>query len=281
MGVALVDGRAISSCSWLIRPRDLDFNPYNVMIHGITPDMVRDKPEFPDVWGEVGQVIAGRSVLAHNAGFDMSVLRQTADLYGVSYPDFEYFCTRILSKKTWPDLHSYCLDIVADYCGIDFIHHDPAEDAIACARIALSACDAIAVADPREAADKLDFVPGRMFAAGYLPCRAKHLRPKHITPQTDTFDESHPFHGALVVFTGTLQSMVRADAMQHVVNVGGTCANSMSTNVDYLVVGDQEFSRFVDGERSGKMRRVEGLIGSGIDIEVVSEREFLQLLGGG
>jgi hypothetical protein len=42
------------------------------------------------------------------------------------------------------------------------------------------------------------------------------LQPSQMAPQTDTFDQDHPFFGATVVFTGTLESMVRRDAMQHV-----------------------------------------------------------------
>jgi NAD-dependent DNA ligase len=33
-------------------------------------------------------------------------------------------------------------------------------------------------------------------------------------------DLDHPFFGATVVLTGTLQSVVRRDAMQHVLNLG-------------------------------------------------------------
>lgn len=37
LGIAVVEGTAITeSRFWLIRPRELIFNPYNVFIHGIT-----------------------------------------------------------------------------------------------------------------------------------------------------------------------------------------------------------------------------------------------------
>jgi DNA polymerase-3 subunit epsilon len=74
-------------------------------------------------------------------------------------------------------------------------------------------------------------------------------------------------------------SMVRHDAMQRVVNVGGYCATSVNRKVDFLVVGDLDFRRFTDGAASTKLRKAQELRTAGSDIEIISEHDFLALLG--
>jgi hypothetical protein len=67
-----------------------------------------------------------------------------------------------------------------------------------------------------------------------------------------------------------------AERSREVVVTTGT--NSVSTQTHYLVFGDQDFSRFVDGERSTKTRRAQELVTQGHSVEVISERDFLAML---
>ena len=141
IGVALAEGGDITeSRRWLIRPPTLEFDEYNVYIHGITPEDVTREPRFDAIWPEISEYVRGRTLLAHNASFDMSVLRATLDAYEVPYPDVEYLCTRVIAKKLWPgEMSSYGLPIVAAMIVIRLTHHDPVSDAEACAEIALHA----------------------------------------------------------------------------------------------------------------------------------------------
>ncbi len=80
VGVAIVDdGEVRFRRSWLIRPRVLDFNPLNAMIHGITEGDVLDAPEFDVVWNEIWPMLDGRIVLAHSAGFDIRIYLRSAN----------------------------------------------------------------------------------------------------------------------------------------------------------------------------------------------------------
>jgi len=279
LGVALVeDNQVVERRSWLIRPPTLDFNPYNIMIHGITAADVSSAPSFDLLWPSITALLEGRTVVAHNASFDMSVLRHSLDQYGLPWPRLRYVCTRVLAKKVWTDLLSYSLPVVADRCGIKFLHHDPEEDAVASAEVALRCCDALSTPEPVAAAASVRLHIGSLSPEGYQPCRAIALRPSQMTPQTDRFDQDHPFFGATIVFTGTLESMVRRDAMQHVLDVGGHCTGSVSKNTNFLVVGDQDFRKFTDGISSSKMKTAQRLRAAGGDIELIAEDDFLRML---
>ena len=73
--------------------------------------------------------------------------------------------------------------------------------------------------------------------------------------------------------------MVRAEAMQKVVDVVGQCGASVTKATNYLVVGRPDFRTFTHGCcKSAKMRRAEELASQGYDIEIVSEFDLLKML---
>ena len=176
MGIAIVaDGKIARRDSWLIRPRELYFNYYNTYIHGITAEDVKDKPQFNELWDDFRPFIEGKTVIAHNAGFDMSVLRHLLDEYGIPCPEVHYFCTRVLAKRVWPTLGSYRLNMISAHLGISLKHHDPEEDAVACAEIALRCCNDMGINSLEKLAMKFGITKGHLNTdARCKPSSQKH-----------------------------------------------------------------------------------------------------------
>jgi len=138
IGIVLVsNGEIIEQVYHLIRPPELYFNSRNISIHGITEKDVFDKPTFSELWPSIKQYLENRLVIAHNASFDMSVLRSTLDHYSIPYPETSCGCTLIMSRKHWPDRSGYGLNIIASLLNIEFQHHHAMEDSLVCAQIAL------------------------------------------------------------------------------------------------------------------------------------------------
>ena len=76
-------------------------------------------------------------MVAHNKAFDESCLKAVFRVYQMDYPDYEFYCTCIASRKRWPGGH-HNLDIIAARCGYDLKnHHHALADAEACAWIAM------------------------------------------------------------------------------------------------------------------------------------------------
>jgi hypothetical protein len=46
---------------------------------------------------------------AHNAAFDMGVLRAALEWYKLPIPPLKYFCTLKLSRAAWPEMESHAL----------------------------------------------------------------------------------------------------------------------------------------------------------------------------
>lgn len=135
----IADGAVVRRESRLIRPPELRFSPGNIRVHGIVPADVRTQPTFPEVMGEFLPDLASGLVLAHNAGFDMGVLRASLSAYGLRPPAFSYLCTLQIARRVFPAEEGCGLGKVAARLGIRFEHHDAGEDAYACAEIALAA----------------------------------------------------------------------------------------------------------------------------------------------
>ena len=169
---------------------------------------------------------------------------------------------------------------MANLLDIDFQHHDAEQDALAAAKIVVAACKKIGVNSITKLAEKLEIENGSLFPGGYKAARSYPTRflAKDIEPSTDKFDENHPLYKQSLVFTGTLTSMTRREAMQKVVDVGGLCTSGVVENTNYLIMGDQDFSKFTDGKKSSKTKRAELLISKEQQLEIISEDDFLRML---
>jgi DNA polymerase III subunit epsilon len=143
LGLAIVRGGVVREVrNWLIKPPQWPFfSPYNIAVHGITPQDVAQAPRWQDIWTEVAALLEGQVVVAHNAAFDMNVLRSTLAGHGLQHPTFTYFCSVSMSRKVWPGLASYGLRPMCDMHGIRFKHHRAGNDAEATAELVLRALD--------------------------------------------------------------------------------------------------------------------------------------------
>ncbi len=143
IGVALVEaGRVTASAGWLIRPPQWPaFHWRNVEVHGITPQDVAAAPTFTELWPELGRWFAAAPTLvAHNAAFDVRVLRATLALGQLAVPAGQYACSVQFARRVWPGLPNHKLNSLCQHHGIGLTRHHRAEDdARACAEITLRA----------------------------------------------------------------------------------------------------------------------------------------------
>jgi DNA polymerase-3 subunit epsilon len=143
LGIAVVRGGVVREVrNWLIKPRYYPyFSPYNVAVHGIRPGDVAGAPRWEGIWDEVAELIHGRTLVAHNAAFDMTVLRSTLASHGLQHPTFQYFCSVSMSRRIWPGRASYGLSSMCAMHGIPLRHHRAGNDAEATAEVVLRAAE--------------------------------------------------------------------------------------------------------------------------------------------
>ncbi|GIO21557.1 3'-5' exonuclease [Oceanobacillus sp. J11TS1] len=124
----------------LINPMS-DFRSMNIRIHGIREEDVQDSPTFAELWPTLREKLEGHVIVAHNASFDMSVLRQSLLKYNLAHPNYSSLCTVKISQRVWPHLENHRLHTVANYHDIPLIHHHALEDAKASALILMKALE--------------------------------------------------------------------------------------------------------------------------------------------
>lgn len=282
LGLTFVKNRQIvETKSWLIKPMYDDFDYFNVLIHGIKPEDVADKSEFDVLWDEIKPLIENQFLIAHNAGFDMSVLRRTLEAYQLPFPTLQYSCSYIFSKKVWQGLPAYDLKTLCNANGIVFKHHRAGADSRATAELALKAFDKAEVYSVDDFPEKLRTSVGLLFEGGYRPSETKRVY-KNVAEQIVGDPSKHNpesiFYGKTVVFTGTLSSMVRSKAQQAIADIGGILGNAITKDTDFLVVGQQDYKVVGDDGMSSKQEKAIKLIEKGAAIEVISENDFLRNL---
>lgn len=140
VGIVVVrDGEITDRFYRLIKPEPDYYTYFNTLIHGLTSADTEDAPVFPTVWAEAEPLIAGLPLVAHNSRFDEGCLKAVFRMYQMDYPDYEFHCTCIASRRQLRGiLPNHQLQTVAAYCGYDLTnHHHALADAEACATIAM------------------------------------------------------------------------------------------------------------------------------------------------
>lgn len=279
--VKVKNGKIADEVHTLINPLS-EFHYYNTKIHGITEYMVQDAPTFEEYWPNFKQYIDRETIIAHNASFDIGVLRDSLKRIHEPEPNFQYGCSYRIAKKVWPNLYNHKLSTVANYLSISLRHHDALEDARASALIALEAMKKTQTSSIEELSTLYKLKFGSPVAANKKITRTRKSSGdaslRSIVAETIPFNTKHPFYGANIVFTGKMVSMTRPIAAQYATNCGAICKGQVDGTTNFLVVGDQDLYKYVQGIKSTKMRKVEALIEQGYPIEIVGEQDFIRLV---
>jgi DNA polymerase-3 subunit epsilon len=103
---------------------------------GITQALVDAAPPPREVLEELGELLAGRVLVAHSARFDTRVLRQAFERSGLDWPKPPVLCTVQLARRFAPLAPKRALAPLADSLGIEVTEvHRALPDALTCARV--------------------------------------------------------------------------------------------------------------------------------------------------
>jgi DNA polymerase-3 subunit epsilon len=194
----------------------------------------------------------GALVLAHNASFDISVIRRTCEYYEVPPPSFDYMCTVQVARSVWPSLASHKLNVVCRHLGVDFAHHDAAADAYACGQVALAAAALNGVAHLRDLPGRVGMALGRLEPGSYAPSQGSYVPRGALSGRT-------------IVFTGTLATMSRSEAADLAIALGGQVRGNVSKLANLVVAGPGAGSKLKAATELG--------------IQVMTEDEWLAMVG--
>ena len=268
----------------LIRPPEIEFSVWNTRVHGISESDVIDSPTLDQLWPAISPLIEGCLVVAHNASFDMSVLRHSLHAVGVTVPRFRYLCSLKLSRQLWPELASHSLGFLSITHAIPLDHHNAGSDALAAAQLVLLGGMEKRTTCPLELASCCGVTVGEVFSNDdWTPVSGPSNRRSSATFELqlpDCFDIStHEFFGKQIAFTGAMTTFTRNEAMNVVEQLGGSPKSSVTKATDYLVVGVLDVRSLAEGTSdSQKLRQAKSHREKGGKVKIVTDSDFMELI---
>jgi DNA polymerase III subunit epsilon len=141
-GVRIVNGRILTgeTFSQLVDP-GRPIPPESIQFHGVTDDMVRDKPKASVVLPLFHSFVTGSVLVAHNAAFDLKFLKMKEKVSGVKF-DNPVLDTMLLSRQLQGENADHTLDGIAKRLGIQVVdRHTALGDSLLTAAIFLRFVD--------------------------------------------------------------------------------------------------------------------------------------------
>lgn len=182
----------------LIKPISDDRTVTNTHVHGITPEMVENAPTFQDLWPTIEHYISGQVLAAHNASFDLDVLKKVSEHYGITIP-----ITGVVDTFSLTHLS---LDETCKVLHVDLgKHHDALCDATACAEIIL-VLSGVELPRPKES------IPH------FVTPKEKTLKKETKQPLSpeEVENKETPFFMKRVVLTGNLETFPARETIAEV-----------------------------------------------------------------
>ena len=137
IGITVIENDEIVDEFYSLVNPETHFDSFNVQLTGISEKSVRNAPTFPELWSEIEPILTTGLLVAHNAVFDLGVLKNCLRDYGMEWkPYVRYICTVQTGRVVLPGM-SHKLNVLCEYYGIHLNHHHAASDSHACAEILL------------------------------------------------------------------------------------------------------------------------------------------------
>lgn len=138
IGISVVEDGSITEEYFSYVDPEARFDSFNTMLTGISSVTVKGSPTFPVLWENIQSLMSSGILVAHNAVFDLGVLKKCLNDYGISWKSsVKYCCTVQMGKKLLPGM-SHKLDVLCGHYGISLDHHKADSDSHACAEILLN-----------------------------------------------------------------------------------------------------------------------------------------------
>lgn len=261
IGLAFVsDDGSIETLSQYVNPDD-DFASFNINLHGIDHETVADAPDFDDVIQAMRPVLEANTLVQHSS-FDRTAITAACENYMLPPIRSKWVDSVRVAQRAWPELKGnggHGLANLKEILGLDFTHHDAAEDAKAAAQVVLLAEQKLGI--------DFSLITNNRNSTG-------QAYEKSVAIEGNS---NGPLFGHSCCFTGQL-SLSRAEAATLAASAGITVKSSVSKKVTLLVVGDQDLSLLNGHNKSTKHRRAEELIAEGHQMRVIGETEFRNLI---
>ena len=261
------DGNVENSLYSLLNP---GVDPGPTHVHGLTAEMLAGQPTFGDVAADLAEVLRGRTLVAHNVGFDYSFLTAEAELVDAELPVENVMCTVELARRLDLGLANLRLETLAGHWGVTQMRpHDALDDAMVLAQIlkpVLVRARERKVWLPVHPVTRRRWPNGRVthdelhplkVVAARRPC--PYANPGRYVPQ-------RPLVQGMRVALAAVSGRTYEELLERILHVGLAYTESVDTHTSLIVCDETT-------PEQGK-----GFQAAGLGVPMVGSAEFLRLL---
>lgn len=219
--VLFINGEIVDQYSTLIKPPNNEYHPINIGKHKITPLMTMECNTFNGIWPFLARFVENRLIVAHNASFDASVLRQSLEYYNLPIPKFQTACTCSLFQNVRLEEACHAL-------GIELNHHEALSDAIACGKLY------------QYYIENQGKIPEIKRFPKQRRTYPKKISSEFLKPNYENCDTESIFFQRKVVLTGGFEQYPdRDDLAKELQGHGANINKSVSSIIDILICGQK------------------------------------------
>jgi len=258
IGLVEVENRTIiNEWCFMIHPEG-PFEYFNVRVHGITEERVKDAPDFSHFYDILKSKLTEQFVVQHTnfdqLAIDQSCLRYSKDIIPINWVD-----SSEMAKTIWPELvdTGYGLKALSDHFRIEINPHDALEDARATAKLTIIALNQINSTIEALHMHQLT-----------VEKSVRYDREKLVyspNPEGIYFKQQ-------ICFTGDMKRS-RKKAMEKASELGFRITNNVNFYTDYLVVGGISKKE----KKNPKIEKANKLIQQGSNLKIIGEPIFNDL----
>lgn len=233
---------------------------------GITDDMLENAPNPQETVKAFLDFLGDDMIVGYNVKFDIDFIREDLKRYFGQEMNNDYIDCMRIARKLFPEEKHHRLKDMRKLFGISVDKEHRASH------------DCIATKAVFEKLREIAFKKFGSIDAFKKSFAHKGLKAEDISSQATAFDVTHPLFGMTCVFTGTLEKMTRREAMQAVVDVGGSVGDNVTKDTNFLILGNNDYCKTIKDGKSTKQKKAEALMLKGNDIAIIPENVFYEML---
>lgn len=233
-----------------LEPQPFELDPFIVELTRINEKMLEGAPSNSEAVYAFFEFAQDYPIWAYNAGFDSRFLNQHTE----EHKSFKDIIP--IAKRAFVGLENYKLSTVGAHLNVSTEGaHRAIADCLISKEVLVRGLK-VQIANPSS-----NYYPHQGFKASDYAAT-----------------EDGVFYGKTIVFTGSLVSMTRDNAAVTASRYGFAIGSSVTKKTDYLVVGIQDLHHLAGHEKSSKQRKAEELVDEGLQIQIITENDFLKII---
>ena len=262
------NNKIIDQFSFLIKPTS-PIDEFIAELTGITNEMVSDAPNIKEILPKFLEFIGDDILIGHNINFDINFVYD--NLINNNYKkglSNDFIDTLRLGRGILKELKHHRLKDLAEYYEIDT---DGSHRSLKDCEITNEVFKEL----KSQVLKKFGTIEN--FANSFKTTHSG-FKASDIVAHNKQFDEDNFFYKKNVAITGTLERILRKDAMQIIADLGGFCEDRVTQKTNCLILGNNDYNPILRGKKSSKLLKAEQMKLNGYDIEIMSENVFYDLI---